>query len=180
MQFLELVKTRQSVRKYSQRPVEAEKIARCIEAVRLSPSACNSQPWKFIIVDDAGLKDKIARETYSPVVSFNKFVKEAPVIAVIVMEKPTLVSQIGGRIKDKDFYLIDIGIAAEHFCLQAAEEGLGTCMLGWFNEKKIAEMLHLPRSKRIGLLITLGYSDASQREKIRKTTSEILNFNRYE
>ena len=180
MNFLELARTRQSVRKYNAKSVEPEKIARCIEAARLSPSACNSQPWKFIIINDAGLKDRIAQETYSTVVSFNKFVKEAPVLVAIVMEKPTLVSQIGGRIKDKDFYLIDIGIAAEHFCLQAAEEGLGTCMLGWFNEKKIAGMLHLPRSKRIGLLITLGYSDSSLREKIRKTTDEILKYNRYE
>jgi nitroreductase len=180
MNFLELAKTRQSVRKYTSKAVEPEKIARCIEAARIAPSACNSQPWKFIIIDNAELKDRIAQETYNAVVSFNKFVKEAPVLVAIVMEKPTLVSQIGGRIKDKDFYLIDIGIAAEHFCLQAAEEGLGTCMLGWFNEKKIAGMLHLPRSKRIGLLITLGYSDSSLREKKRKTTDEILKYNRYE
>jgi nitroreductase len=180
MNFPELVKTRQSVRKYSSKVVEAEKIARCVEAARLAPSACNSQPWKFIIVDDAPLKDRIAKETYNAVVTFNKFVKEAPVIVAIVMEKPTMISQIGGRIKDKDFYLIDIGIAAEHFCLQAAEEGLGTCMLGWFNEKKIAEMLNLPKNKRIGLLITLGYSDSSLREKIRKTTDEIVKYNRYE
>ncbi|MEI6124738.1 MAG: nitroreductase family protein [Bacteroidota bacterium] len=180
MNFLELAKTRQSVRKYTTQPVEPEKINRCVEAARLAPSACNSQPWKFIIVDQTQLKNAIAKETYNAVVTFNKFVKDAPVIAIIVMEKPTLVSQIGGRIKDKDFYLIDIGIAAEHFCLQAAEEGLGTCMLGWFNEKKIAELLHLPKSKRIGLLITLGYSDATVRDKIRKPTQEILNYNRYE
>ena len=180
MNFPELVKTRQSVRKYTNQAVEREKIERCIEAVRLAPSACNSQPWKFIIVDDTELKDRIAKETYNTVVAFNKFVKEAPVIAVIVMEKPTMISQIGGRIKDKDFYLIDIGIAAEHFCLQAAEEGLGTCMLGWFNEKKIAEILHIPKSKRIGLLITLGYSESTLREKIRKSTVDILNYNRYE
>lgn len=180
MNFPELVKTRQSVRKYTAQAVEREKIERCIEAVRLAPSACNSQPWKFIIVDEPQLKDRIAKETYNTVVAFNKFVKEAPVIAVIVMEKPTMISQIGGRIKDKDFYLIDIGIAAEHFCLQAAEEGLGTCMLGWFNEKKIAEMLHIPKSKRIGLLITLGYSESTLREKIRKNTGDILNYNRYE
>ncbi|MEI6852429.1 MAG: nitroreductase family protein [Bacteroidota bacterium] len=180
MNFPELVKTRQSVRKYTTQAVEREKIERCIEAVRLAPSACNSQPWKFIIVDDTELKDRIAKETYNTVVAFNKFVKEAPVIAVIVMEKPTMISQIGGRIKDKDFYLIDIGIAAEHFCLQAAEEGLGTCMLGWFNEKKIAEILHIPKSKRIGLLITLGYSESTLREKIRKSTVDILNYNRYE
>jgi len=180
MNFPELIKTRQSVRKYLPKPVEREKIARCIEAARLAPSACNSQPWKFIIVDDADLRENIAGETYNALVTFNKFVKEAPVIAVIVMEKPTMISQIGGRIKDKDFYLIDIGIAAEHFCLQAAEEGLGTCMLGWFNEKKIAGMLHIPKNKRIGLLITLGYSDSSLRDKIRKPTDEILKYNSYE
>lgn len=180
MSFLELAKTRQSVRKYTSKPVEREKIARCIEAVRLAPSACNSQPWKFIIIDDVELKERIAKETYNTVVNFNKFVKEAPVIVAIIMEKPKLISQIGGRIKDKDFYLIDIGIAAEHFCLQAAEEGLGTCMLGWFNEKNIATMLNLPKSKRIGLLITLGYSDSVLREKIRKTTDEILKYNTYE
>jgi nitroreductase len=180
MNFSELVKTRQSVRKYLPKAVEPEKIARCIEAARLAPSACNSQPWKFVIIDDDTLREQVAKETYNAVVTFNKFVKEAPVIVLIVMERPTLISQIGGRIKDKDFYLIDIGIAAEHFCLQAAEEGLGTCMLGWFNEKKIAGLIQLPKSKRIGLLITLGYSDSSLREKIRKPTEEIVKHNRYE
>jgi nitroreductase len=179
MKFLELVKIRQSSRKYTPQPVEPEKIHRCVEAARLAPSACNSQPWTFVVVDEPVLREKVAHETYNALIPFNKFVAQAPVIVAIVMEKPAAISQIGGRIKDKDFYLIDTGIVAEHFCLQAAEEGLGTCMLGWFNEKNIQKLLNIPRNKRIGLLLTLGYSDSRLREKTRKPFDNIIKYNNY-
>ena len=100
-------------------------------------------------------------------------------IVAIVMEKPNMLSQFGGRVKDKDFYLIDIGITAEHFCLQAAEEGLGTCMLGWFNERVVLKLLHIPARKRIGLLITLGYAADEPRQKKRKEVKEMCNYNKY-
>ena len=179
MNFLELIQKRQSVRKYSGNPVEREKIERCIEAARLAPSACNSQPWKYIIIDDPSLKEKIAKESYSAIAPFNKFALQAPVIVAIVMEKPTMLSQFGGRVKGKDFYLIDIGITAEHFCLQAAEEGLGTCILGWFNEKAVQKLLNIPTKKRIGLLITLGYAADEPRQKKRKDFKEMSSYNSY-
>jgi len=179
MKFIELVNHRQSVRKYSDKPVEKEKIQHCLEAARLAPSACNAQPWKYIVVDDTVLKEKVAQETFSAIAPFNKFVLQAPVIVAIVMEKPNMLSQFGGRIKDKDFYLIDIGITAEHFCLQAAEEGLGTCMLGWFNEKAVLKILGIPAKKRIGLLISLGYAADEPRKKIRKETEKMSSFNNY-
>ena len=75
--------------------------------------------------------------------------------------------------------MIDIGIAAEHFCLQAEELGLGACMIGWFDEKKVRQLLGVPKNKRIPLLITIGYSDDAPREKARKTTDEICSRNRY-
>jgi len=179
MKFIDLINKRQSVRKYSDAPVEREKIKRCIEASRLAPSACNAQPWKYIVVDEPELKEKVAKETYSAIAPFNKFVLQAPVIVAIVMEKPNLLSQFGGRVKDKDFYLIDIGITAEHFCLQAAEEGLGTCMLGWFNERAVLKLLGIPAKKRIGLLITLGYAADEPRQKKRKEISEMCSYNKY-
>ncbi len=179
MKFLELIQKRQSVRKYSDKAVEKEKIFRCVEAARLAPSACNAQPWKYIVIDEPKLKEKVARETFSTVAPFNKFALQAPVIVAIVMEKPNFLSQFGGRVKDKDFYLIDIGITAEHFCLQAAEEGLGTCMLGWFNEKTVIKLLGIPSGKRIGLLITVGYPADEQREKKRKNILEISSYNKY-
>jgi len=180
MKFLELVNQRFSARKYKNLPIENEKLMRCLEAARLAPSASNSQPWRFIVVNDPALKEKIAAETYSAVLTFNKFVHQAPVIVVFVIEKPKLITQLGGRIKNKEYPLIDIGIAAEHFCLQATEEGLGTCMLGWFNEKPVKELLHIPKSKTIGLLITLGYPDyQSIPAKKRKPADEIIGFNKY-
>ena len=180
MNFTELSRFRQSVRKYKAQVVPKEKIENCVEAARIAPSACNSQPWSFIIVDDPVLKEKVAKETYSMLVSFNKFTLQAPAIVVLVVEKPKVIAQIGGRIKSKDYYLFDVGIAAEHFCLQAAEEGLGTCMLGWFNEKAIMKLLNIPKSRSIGLLITIGYSDEENiRDKKRKSFNDIVHYNEY-
>ncbi len=181
MELQELIRLRQSVRKYQEKPVEKEKLEQLIEAVRLAPSACNSQPWKLIIVDEPALKNQVAKATFNKTVSFNKFAVEAPVIAVLVLEKAKMIAQIGGGLKNREFPLIDIGIAAEQFCLQAAELGLGTCMMGWFNEKKIKKILSIPSKKRIGLVITLGYApdDYKQRQKIRKPTQDMSSFNAY-
>ena len=181
MDFSELIKIRQSVRSYSDKAVEKEKIAKCLEAARLAPSASNSQPWKYIVVDETELKNKVAKATFDKVIKFNKFALQAPVIIVIVMEKPKLITQIGGEIKKREYPLIDIGISAEHFCLQAAELGLGTCMIGWFNQKRIQELLDIPKNKTIGLLITLGYApdDYALRKKIRKEQSEVIEYNKY-
>lgn len=181
MDFSELIKIRQSVRSYSEKPVEQEKIAQCLEAARLAPSASNSQPWKYIVVDDKELRSKVALATFDKVIKFNKFTLQAPVIIVIVMEKPKLVTQMGIEITKREWPLIDIGITAEHFCLQASELGLGTCMIGWFNQKKIQELLNIPSEKTIGLLITLGYAtdDYALRKKNRKDNSEVISNNKY-
>jgi len=181
MTFQELINLRQSVRKYSETPVEREKIEKIIGAVHIAPSACNSQPWKIIIVDDPELKNEVAKATFSKTIAFNKFTIEAPVIAVLVIEKAKLIAQIGGSIKDMEYPKIDIGIAAAHFCLQAAELGLGTCMIGWFDEKKIRQLLKIPEKRKIGLVITLGYpsADYKLRKKIRKPLDEICGFNSY-
>ncbi len=181
MTFQELINRRQSVRRYQDKPVEREKLQHLIEAVRFAPSASNSQPWKLIMVDEPELKDKVANATFSKLVAFNKFAPQAAVMAVLVIEKPKMITQIGGSVKNREFPLIDIGIAAEHFCLQATELGLSTCMLGWFSEKKIKQLLSIPKNKRIGLVITLGYEteDYKQREKIRKSVEEMSSFNSY-
>ena len=177
--FLSLVKNRQSDRAYLDKPVEQEKLLNCLEAARLAPSACNSQPWTFIIVNDADLKNKVAEATANTLLPLNHFTKQAPIHVVIVQESAKLVTKIGGAIKDKEYPLIDIGIAAEHFCLQAASEGLGTCILGWFNEKKIRKLLKIPSNKRPLLIITLGYPAKPTREKKRKDFNEIVRYNSY-
>ncbi len=91
MKFIELVNKRQSDRKYLNKNVEKEKIERCLEAAILAPSASNSQPWSFIVITDTVLKNKVAGKTFGPAKLFNKFVPQAPVIIVIVMEKPKII-----------------------------------------------------------------------------------------
>ena len=180
MEFTRLAETRQSTRKFTGEAVDREQLNRCLKAAWLAPSANNSQPWSFVVVDDPKIKEQVTRETYSQLISFNKFATGAGAIVVLVIEKPKLISQIGGSIKKKEFSLIDIGIAAEHFCLQATEEGLGTCILGWFNEAPIKSILHIPNSRTIGLLIAVGHpADSTIREKKRKPWDQFCAFNQY-
>jgi nitroreductase len=178
--FLDMVKTRQSTRAYDSRPVESEKIGRCLEAARLSPSACNAQPWKFIVVDEPAIRNELADAIHDRVLAMNHFTKQAPVHVVVIREKANLTSNIGQVVKDIEYPLMDIGITAIHFCLQAVEEGLGTCMIGWFNQKKVKKVLSIPKSKRVELIITVGYPSTHEiRPKKRKLAEEIVSYNSY-
>ena len=174
MDFLELVRKRQSVRKYLPKPVPREWIEKCIEAARLAPSACNSQPWSFVIVDEEGLKNQLVEECLTGLYSMNTFSREAPVLIAVITEKSRFAARIGAFFKGTQYNLIDIGIASEHLCLMAAELGLGTCMLGWFNEKGVRKILNLPRHTKIDLLISLGFPANEQvREKNRMPVAEV-------
>jgi len=181
-QFFKLLVQRQSVRGYSDKAVEPEKIARCLEAARMAPSACNAQPWKFIVVNDPQVKDKLAGYTTSgPLVPMNHFTRQAPLLVVIVRESPNLTSKLGSLIKDKSYTMMDIGIVTLQFCLQATAEGLGSCILGWFNEKKVKELLKIPKSKRAELIITVGYPTSQNlRPKVRKNLDDFCCYNQYE
>ncbi len=179
--FLELVRRRQSVRKYDGRAVDDEKLRLCLEAARLAPSASNSQPWTFVVANEPELVKSLGEACRGPLGTFNRFATTAPIIVTIVLEKPKTITDLGGRLKNKEYPLIDIGIAAEHFCLQAEALGLGSCMIGWFDEARVKTLLNIPAHKTIGLLITLGYapSDYQLRTKVRKTFGQIVAFNSY-
>ncbi|MBE3140738.1 MAG: nitroreductase family protein [Thermoplasmata archaeon] len=177
--ILELIISRQSDRKYSDKPVEKEKLDRIIEAGRMAPSACNAQPWKFIVVTEPMLISKIAEAASAKLIGMNTFVAQAPVQLIVVREKPNMSSKVGGTIKNKDYSLIDIGIASENICLQARAEGIGSCIIGWFDEKMLRKLLAIPRSKRVELIITIGYSLSDHREKKRKPPEETISYNKY-
>lgn len=181
MDFFELVNKRESVRGYINKEVEKEKIIKIIESARVAPSACNAQPWKFVIVNNKEKVEKLAYMLHDPLVAnINKFALTAPAFIVVVGEKRNITSKIGGIIKQKDFTSMDIGIASEHICLAARDLGLGTCMMGWFREKPIKELLNIPKNKEIHLVIALGYYDIKEpRKKVRKNIDEILTFNEY-
>lgn len=178
MNFIELVTQRHSVRTYLSTPVPREMITKCIEAARLAPSACNSQPWKFIVIDEPKAKADLAAAAFSGTYSACSFAASAPVLVAVVNERGNLVSRLGGLIRKTPFSLIDIGIAVEHFVLQATELGLGTCWIGWFNIKTAKKVLRLPWNADLVLLISVGYEDKSKNppRTSRKSIDEIATF----
>lgn len=181
MALFDIVKHRRSIRDFLGKPVEREKILMCLEAARLAPSAVNSQPWKFIVVDDPQVKKKLGDAAFGGVYAINAFAKKAPVIVVIVSEKAKFLARIGGMFRGTQYYLIDIGIAGEHLVLQAEDLGLGTCWMGWFDEKAVKSVLNIPQDRKIDILIAMGYYDQTkvQRGHNREAFDKVTSFNSY-
>ncbi len=182
MTLSDLIKKRRSTRRFSDRAVEKEKIMMCLEAARLAPSACNSQPWRFIVVDDEETRNRLSHAAFGGVYSISSFARKAPVMVAIVSEKDKFIARVGALLRGTKYYLIDIGIAGEHFVLQAEELGLGTCWIGWFNEKRVKSALNVPRDKKIDVLLALGYPDKESQgsRHNREPMAKIASFNAYD
>lgn len=175
MDVIEAIKKRRSVRVYLNRPVEDEKLRLCLEAVRLSPSACNLQPYKVHILTGEA-KDKFCQQVFSGMYSACSFAAKAPVIIAFVSSKKTLTGLIGNQVQGTDFSLIDIGIAGEHLAIQAAALDLGTCWLGWFSKKKADKFLKTGLGERTEILMSLGYMAKETPARPRKKDDELFFF----
>lgn len=177
MEFLDLVRKRYTTRSFLENPVEREKIERCLEAARLAPSACNGQPWRFIVVESQPLKNNLAEKAFSGAHKMNSFAIKAPVIIAVVTLPTKAAASLAGFFRSLSYPLIDIGIACEHFVLQATEEGLGTCWIGWFKERAVKDCLSLGLRERVHILLAVGYSDKGPlAPKKRKDLQEISEF----
>ena len=171
MEFLKLAKLRQSCRKYdSTKSIEKDKLDSILEAARLSPSACNGQPY-FITICKDEIKNKVAKQTQG--MGMNKFASDADVLLVI-SEMPYIKSAaLGAKVKNNDYRSIDIGIVAAYITSQAESLGIGSCILGWFDNAKIREICGL--SGDVRLVISLGYADNEpKRNKKRKAFDELF------
>ena len=174
MNFTEIAENRQSCRKYDpSRPVEAEEVKAILASARLSPSACNGQPY-HITVCSGDVAKQVAKATQS--MGMNKFASDAPIMLVI-SEMPYVASAaLGAKVKHNDYRSIDIGILAAYITAEATAQGLGTCILGWFDDAKLREICGLNAPVR--LVITLGYAAAEDtlRAKKRKDIEELITF----
>lgn len=176
--FYALVAARQSDRAYdSNRPVELDKLHRILEAARLSPSACNGQPWHFVVITDVTLREAVAKSMAR--LGLNKWAVQAPVLVLIVEEATKTTSLLGGLVKHNHYPHIDLGIAAAHLTLAAEAEGLGSCMIGYFDEQKIKRLVGIPRRRRLPLIVTLGYPAKEKRSKKRKALEDIVSYDKY-
>ncbi len=176
MDVLSLISGRYSVRAYREDPLPRDDLDSCLEAARLAPSACNSQPWRFVLADEPELLNALREAAIHR--GMNRFAARAPVIAAVFSAGGNLTSRAGAAVKDIPYHYIDIGIAAEHFCLAAAERGIGSCMIGWFDKKRVKRALNAPALLKPVLLITLGRPEGDQKpEKKRKALHEISGWN---
>ena len=174
MNFLEIANARQSCRAYDEtRPVEGEKLNAILEAARLSPSACNGQPY-HLTVCKGETANAVAKACMG--LGMNKFAVQAP-ICIVVSEMPYVKSAaMGAKVKNNDYRSIDIGIATAYLTAEAAAQGLSTCILGWLDSDKICKLCDLEHPVR--LVITLGYAkeDDKLRPKKRKELTELVSY----
>jgi nitroreductase len=173
--FMELVTRRRSIRNYSSNPVPREMIESCVEAARYAPSASNTQGWRFIVAEGE-LKKRLVAQALGGIVVPNRFAEGAPVIVALAMKLDVVTHRLGAGIKRIDYHLIDAGIAGEHFVLRAAELGLGTCWIGWFDKKAAKRLLEIPSRWDLPALITMGFPAESPGPKDRLPTSAICTF----
>ena len=173
MNFLEIAKTRQSCRKYTDQPIPKEIIESIIEAGRLAPSACNAQPYHFAVCRGESAK-AVAKACTG--MGMNKFATDAPALLVISEMPYVATAALGAKVKKNDYRSIDIGIVAAYITAEATAQGLGTCILGWLDDETIRGICGLEGAVR--LVITLGYAAESDklRKKIRKDLSELVTF----
>lgn len=168
MDFLELVRMRYSVRQYSAREVEKEKLEYVLECARLAPSAVNKQPWHFYVVQGGEKKTALngcyAREWFA----------QAPLCIVVCADS----RQAWVRSSDgKSHADIDAAIAAEHICLAAAAQGLGSCWVCNFDVNLCMQALQLPAGHYPVALIPIGYPSADEvPAKVRKAPEEIISY----
>ena len=165
--FSELSLTRQSCRNFSDKRVEREKMIKCVETARLSPSACNSQPWSVVAVINDDLVAEIGKATQP--IGMNPTMTSAKAFFVITEEFALLMPKIRCALDSQYFAQGDIGAFAASLCYEATEQGLASCIIGVFDRERLWELLDLPREKRIRLLVAVGYpADETIRDKVRK------------
>lgn len=168
MDVLSAIQGRRSIRKYSNKPIEDEKLLRVLEVARLSPSARNLQEWKFIVVKDPEVKEKLVKAADQP------FIGEAPIILVCCGENTSGVMKCG-----QPRYTIDVSIATAYMVLEAYEQGLGTCWLGSFDEDMVKKTLDIPENVRVVAMTPLGYPLESPSQRPRKELKEIISYDKY-
>jgi nitroreductase len=176
--LMKLIEDRRSLRSYdAEKRISDRDIEHILEAARLAPSAENSQPWRFIVIRDTEAKARFSRECFSGIFTPTRFAAAAPVLLVLCADRAKFLERAGEAILGTALYQLDCGIAGEHAVLAAAELGIGSCWIGWFDKKKAKKTLRVPPSVDAIAVIALGYppKNLPPRGKVRKRLDEIAS-----
>ncbi|UCD83541.1 MAG: nitroreductase family protein [Deltaproteobacteria bacterium] len=164
MEVMEAIRSRRSIRSYQDRMIEDDKLHLVLEAGRLAPSASNRQEWKFILVKEKEIKEKLVAAARGQI-----FIGEAPVV-IVACARETEHTMLCGQ----KSYPIDVAIAVDHMTLKAVEEGLGTCWIGAFREDEVKEILNIPEEVRVVALLPIGYPQDIPGPTPRKSKDEMI------
>ncbi len=176
--MIKQIETRRSIRKYSDKPVEDEKIIQLLEAARLAPSGGNTQPWHFIIVKSEDTRHKLAKASNN-----QKWMLTAPVFIVCVADIRCRINadveisiDENGPQKELKQIIRDTSIAVEHIVLEADKQGLGTCWVAWFTQDEVRPILNIPSDKYVVCILTLGHANEIPKARPRKKLEEIMHY----
>ena len=169
MDFLQLAKKRQSDRSYTDKPIDLQILLKCLETAHLAPSAINLQPWRFIVIEDNETKQKVCRAL--------QVARGENVINSFAQKAPVLVAFCGDT--SAKWHKFDVGAAVNYFCLALAEQGIGSCIMGGMYEDQINEILNIPPSFEVEVIVAVGYSEQETREKNRKNVDEFVFYNQF-
>lgn len=164
MELMDVIKKRRSVRSYKSKPIPEEKLMKVLEAARLAPSAVNRQPWKFVVV-----REESKRRSLAVAAANQSFVGEAPVVIAAVATSPHHVMRSG-----VPSYAVDLAIAVDRMTLAAADEGLGSCWIGAFDQDEVKRILKIPKNFKVVVLLPIGYPNDKPSPKPRNPLQEII------
>ena len=169
MSLLPEIENRQSIKSFSDKPVAKEKLANILEAGRKAPSAKNRQPWRFVVIDDPEIRKKVETAAFG-----QEHVGQAPVIIAACTTNIDYLMP-NGQIS----YPIDIAISVSFMMIQAQAEELGTCIVSTYDEQEIKDILTVPYSMRVVMLLLVGYPEEIPFPVQRKSLKRISSNNHW-
>ena len=174
-EFKEMCLRRQTCREFTDAPVEHEKLVAIVDAARLAPSGCNSQPWSFIVAEKKDTVKQVAECVAQ--MGMNPYAAQCQAFVVVVEEPATLMPKISCLIDNQYFAKGDVGAAVVYISFEAASQGLGACQFGIFDREKMRTILGIPKEKQINALVGIGYPAKPEiRQKQRKSLDEVARF----
>ena len=176
MNVIDAIRMRRSVRSFRTQPIPDDVMWALTEALRSAPSACNFQPWRFILVDDSSLRMNLAHAARDQM-----FIAEAPLVVVACVKPAEAYDRMGGYWNSCD---LDVANAVDHMLLAATEKGLGGCWIGSFDEKAVKNLLGIPEEAKVAAIVPIGYPTQEDMlhnlmESERKPREEVIARNKY-
>ena len=177
MDTITCIKTRRSIRQFKEQEVTKDVLEDIVQTASFAPSWKNTQITRYIAIEDPSILKKIA-DDYTPVYNSN-IIRQIPMLVAVTFIKGRSGFERDGSYSTKKgdrWQMFDVGVACQSFCLAAKEQGLGTVIMGIFDEEKITELLEIPPERELAALIAVGWPDDDPQAPKRKAVTDLLEY----